>query len=40
MPIVNGLSKACVTFQFSFWYITEGQFEKENKQDAEICSHK
>jgi hypothetical protein len=40
MPIVNGFSKACGTFQFSFWSITEGRFEKENKQDAEIRSHK
>ena len=23
-----------------FWSITEGRFEKENKQDAEIRSHK
>jgi hypothetical protein len=40
MPIVNGFSKACAAFQFSFWSITKGLFEKENKQDAEICSHK
>jgi hypothetical protein len=40
MPIVNGSSKACITFQFSFWSITEGWFEKLNKQDTEIRSHK
>jgi hypothetical protein len=40
MPIVNGFSKVCVTFQFSFWSITKEWFEKENKQDAEIRSHK
>jgi hypothetical protein len=40
MPIVNGFSKACVTFQFSFWSITKRRFEKENKQDAEIRLHK
>jgi len=28
MPIVNGFSKTCVTFQFSFWSITEARFEK------------
>jgi hypothetical protein len=32
MPIVNGFSKACVKFQFSFWSNTEGRFEKENKR--------
>jgi hypothetical protein len=40
MQVVNGFSKACVAFQFSFWSITEGRFEKEDKQDAEIRSHK
>jgi len=40
MPIMNGFSKACFTFPFSFWSITEGGFEKENKQDAEIRPHK
>jgi len=40
MPIVNDFSKACVRFQFSFWSITEGRFEKEDKQDADIRSHK
>jgi hypothetical protein len=34
MPVVKGISKACVAFQFSFWSITGG-FEKEEKQDAE-----
>jgi len=28
MPVVKGFSKACVTFQFSFWSIT-GWFEKK-----------
>ena len=28
MPIVYGFSTACVTFQFSFFPIREGQFEK------------
>jgi hypothetical protein len=40
MPTVNGFSKACVTFQFSFWSITEGRIEKEDKQNAEIHSRK
>jgi hypothetical protein len=40
MQIVNGFSKACFTFQFSFWSIAEGRFEKQNKEDAEIRSHK
>jgi len=26
-------SKANLTFQFSFWSITERRFEKKNKQD-------
>jgi len=39
MPVVKGFSKACVTFQFSFWSI-RGRFEKEDKQDAESRSHK
>jgi hypothetical protein len=39
MPVVKGFSKACVTFQFSFWSIT-GWFEKEEKQDEESHSHK
>jgi nitrogen fixation-related uncharacterized protein len=40
MPIVDDFSKTCVTLQFSFWSITEGQFEKENKQNAEIRPQK
>jgi hypothetical protein len=40
MPIANVFSKASVTFQFSFWSITEGMFEKSDEQDAETRSHK
>jgi hypothetical protein len=40
MLIVKGFSKACVRFQFSFWSITEGRVEKEDKEEEEISSHK
>jgi hypothetical protein len=40
LQILNGFSTACVTFLFSFWFIREGIFEKEEKQDAESSSNK
>jgi hypothetical protein len=40
MQILNRFPNANLTFQFSFWSITEGRFEKLDKQNAEIHKYR